>query len=69
MINTFKNVQKIIQKKHNKYIPGTNIQIKSRDDVDVDSYEYILVLAWNFFESIVKNNKARFKKSKFIKLK
>ena len=57
------------QIKHNKYIPGTNIQIKSRDDVDVDSYEYILVLAWNFFESIVKNNKARFKKSKFIKLK
>ena len=57
------------QIKHNKYIPGTNIQIKSRDDVDVDSYEYILVLAWNFFESIVKNNKTRFKKSKFIKLK
>ena len=55
--------------KHNKYIPETNIQIKSKDDINVDGYEYILVLAWNFFESIVKNNKTRFKKSKFIKLK
>ena len=55
--------------KHDKYIPETNIQIKSAKDVDVDSFEYILVLAWNFFDIIVKNNKDTFKKSKFIKLK
>ena len=55
--------------KHNKFIPETNIQIKSKKTVNVDSYEYILVLAWNFFDSIVKNNKHIFQKSKFIKLK
>ena len=55
--------------KHNKYIPETNIQIKSKNEVNVDKYEYILVLAWNFFDAIVKNNKNEFKKSKFIKLK
>ena len=55
--------------KHNKYIPETNIKIKSKDDVNIDHYEYILVLAWNFFDSIVQNNKTKFNKSKFIKLK
>ena len=55
--------------KHNKYIPETNIQIKSVGDVNVNQYEYILVLAWNFFDSIFENNKNKFKKSKFIKLK
>ena len=55
--------------KHNKFIPGTNIQIKSKDAIDVNKFEYILVLAWNFFDSIVKNNKNKFKESQFIKLK
>ena len=55
--------------KHNKFIPGTNIQIKSKETLDIDNYEYILVLAWNFFDSIVKNNRKTYNKSKFIKLK
>ena len=55
--------------KHNKYIPETNIQIKSKNDINVDKFEYILVLAWNFFDAIVDNNKTKFNKSKFIKLK
>jgi len=55
--------------KHGKYIPETNIQIVSKDDVDSNIYEIVLVLAWNFFDSIVKNNKSNFKNSKFIKLK
>ena len=55
--------------KQEKFIPETNIKIKSRDDVNLTKYDYVLVLAWNFFESIVKNNKQEFKKSKFIKLK
>ena len=55
--------------KYDKFIPETNIQIKSKDSVNVDKYNYILVLAWNFFDSIVKNNKNKFPKSKFIKLK
>ncbi len=67
--NHFQYVLDDSQIKHNKYIPETNIQIKSKDDIDVDKYEYILVLAWNFYDSIVESNKAKFNKSKFIKLK
>tara|TARA_X000000368_G_scaffold409605_1_gene391837 strand:+ start:34720 stop:37263 length:2544 start_codon:yes stop_codon:yes gene_type:complete len=55
--------------KHGKYIPETNIQIISKDDINTEDYEFVLVLAWNFYNSIVKNNKSYFKHSKFIKLK
>ena len=65
----FKYVLDDSEIKHNKYIPETNIQIKSKNDIDVDKYDYILVLAWNFFDSIVKNNEKKYKTSKFIKLK
>ena len=41
--------------KQNKFIPETNIQIKSKDSLKTDKYDYVLVLAWNFFDSIVKN--------------
>ncbi len=57
------------QLKHNKYIPGTGIQIKNVEDINKEEYEYVLVLAWNFFESIKENNKNIFKNSMFIKLK
>ena len=55
--------------KQNKFIPGTNIQIKNIDDVKQGDYDYVLVLAWNFFDLIKKNNKKKFNNSKFIKLK
>ena len=55
--------------KHGKYIPGTNIQIKSRQDIDPNEYDYVLVLAWNFFDQIKKSNMKYFSKSDFIKLK
>ena len=55
--------------KQNKFIPGTNIQIKNIDNVKKGDYDYILVLAWNFFDLIKKNNKKKFNNSKFIKLK
>ena len=55
--------------KHNKFIPETNIQIKQVNDIEPDNYNYVLVLAWNFFESIKKNKSKIFKNSKFIKLK
>ena len=55
--------------KHNKFIPETGIQIKQVKDIKPDNYNYVLVLAWNFFESIKKNNSKIFKNSKFIKLK
>ena len=55
--------------KQNKFIPGTGIQIKNINDIKPDNYEFVLVLAWNFFDSIKENNKEIFSNGKFIKLK
>ena len=42
--------------KHNKFIPGVKIPIKSKLSVK-DKKNVLLVLAWNFFNDIKKNNK------------
>jgi len=42
--------------KHGKYVPGVKIPIVSKDKVK-DQKPAILVLAWNFFDEIKKNNK------------
>ena len=42
--------------KHNKYLPGLNIPIYSKSKIKKKE-KNILVLAWNFFEEIRKNNK------------
>ena len=55
--------------KHKKFIPGTNIKIISKKDINRKNIDYILVLAWNFFEQIVRDNKKEFPDSTFIKLK
>ncbi len=55
--------------KQNKFIPGTNIQIKNINDIKPENYDYVLVLAWNFFENIKSKNKDIFDRAKFIKLK
>ena len=41
--------------KHGKFLPGMNIPIVSRSEIKVKP-DYALVLAWNFFEEIKKNN-------------
>ena len=41
--------------KHGKFIPGVNIPILSKKEIK-DKESTILVLAWNFFEEIKKNN-------------
>ena len=46
--------------KHNKYIPGVNIPIYSKDKLKTDSPDLVIVMAWNFFDDIVKNNKHLF---------
>ena len=43
--------------KHNKYIPGVKIPIKSKDKI-IGKNNTILVLAWNFFKEIKDINKA-----------
>ena len=42
--------------KHGKFIPGIKIPIKSKSNIK-EKYDYALVLAWNFFEEIKKNNR------------
>ena len=42
--------------KHQKYMPGVNIPIISKDKLKLKNPQ-ILVLAWNFFDEIKKNNK------------
>lgn len=42
--------------KHGKFIPGVKIPIYSKDKINEDKPDIILVLAWNFFDEIKKNN-------------
>ena len=55
--------------KQGKFIPGTGIEIRDINNVKKEEYDYVLVLAWNFFKSIKLNNESNFINSKFIKLK
>ena len=41
--------------KHNKFIPGVNIPIKNKSQIK-NKKNKIIVLAWNFYKDIVKNN-------------
>ena len=41
--------------KHNKFIPGVNIPIKSKSQIK-NKNNTLLVLAWNFYNDIKKNN-------------
>ena len=41
--------------KHNKYVPGVKIPIKSKSQIK-DKDNIILILAWNFYNDIKKNN-------------
>ncbi len=42
--------------KHNKFIPGVQIPIKNKSQIK-DKKNILLVLAWNFYNDIKKNNK------------
>ena len=52
--------------KHNKYIPGTKIKIISKEKLKY-KIDCLIVLAWNFFDEIKKNNKIISKKIISIK--
>ena len=42
--------------KHNKFIPGVKIPIKSKSKIK-DRKNILLILAWNFYSDIKKNNR------------
>ena len=44
------------QLKNNKFIPGVNIPIKNKEYCNQNLPDLIIVLAWNFFEDIKRNN-------------
>ena len=41
--------------KHNKFIPGVKIPIKNKSQIQ-NKKNTLIVLAWNFYKDIVKNN-------------
>ena len=41
--------------KHNKFIPGVKIPIKNKSQIKTNN-NTLLVLAWNFYNDIKKNN-------------
>jgi len=43
--------------KHNKVVPGVYIPIYSKEKVELNLPDIVLVLAWNFFEEVKANNK------------
>ena len=52
--------------KHNKFIPGVKIPIRNKSFIK-DKKNTVVVLAWNFFKDIVKNNPSL--SDKFINIK
>lgn len=56
--------------KHNKIIPGVNIPIYSKEKLNEQLPDVIIVMAWNFFEDIKRNNQDLIDKGvKFISIK
>ena len=56
--------------KHNKFVPGVNIPIYSREKLNEKLPDVILVMAWNFFEDIKRNNQELIDRGvKFINIK
>lgn len=58
------------QLKNNKFIPGVNIPIRNKEYCNQNLPDVIIVLAWNFFEDIKRNNQDLVDKGvKFISIK
>ena len=70
---TAKDIDYIIEDnplKHNKILPGCKIPIYSKDKLNEKLPDIIVVMAWNFFDDIKKNNQDLIDKGvKFISIK
>ena len=50
--------------KHDKYIPGTNIQIRDTSKLKDDDFDYLIIFPWNLSEEI-KNDLKKLTNKKF----
>jgi nucleoside-diphosphate-sugar epimerase/dTDP-4-dehydrorhamnose 3,5-epimerase-like enzyme/2-polyprenyl-3-methyl-5-hydroxy-6-metoxy-1,4-benzoquinol methylase len=70
---TSKDIDYIVEDnklKHNKILPGCKIPIYSKDKLNEKLPDIIIVMAWNFFDDIKKNNQELIDKGvKFISIK
>lgn len=64
--NKFKYIIDDTKEKQSKYMPGTGLEIKSRDILKQSQPEYILILAHNFKDFIIQSLKEYGFKGKFI---
>ena len=51
--------------KQNKFTPGKNIKILNFDNLKNINFDYIIILAWNFADPIIKKLKKEIKNKKF----
>ena len=51
--------------KQGKFTPGKNIKIIKFNDLKKINFNYVIILAWNFSESIIKNLKKNIKNKKY----
>ena len=51
--------------KQNKYTPGKNIKIINFNKLKDINFDFIIILAWNFSDAIIKKLKKNFKNRKF----
>ena len=56
------------QLKVNKYIPNTKIKIIDKESGIKFNPDVVIVLAWNFFESIKEENEKLFPNAEFVTL-
>jgi SAM-dependent methyltransferase len=58
------------QLKHNRIVPGVKIPIFPKDKIKEINPDFVVVMAWNFFDEIKKNNTALIERGiKFINIK
>lgn len=51
------------KEKNNKYLPGTLIKIKHEKEISKQSFDYVIVFAWNHFDEIKQKNINNMKKN------
>tara|TARA_B110000858_G_scaffold34693_1_gene38734 strand:- start:21026 stop:22234 length:1209 start_codon:yes stop_codon:yes gene_type:complete len=67
-VNEIKMIADDTPYKQGCYIPGSNIPIVNPDLLEKESFDYIIIFAWNYFNTIKKRLRKAFPKAKFIRI-